>query len=439
MNKQHNNPVTPQYYPVHLLERAISYLDGTTSDMIIQLELGFAEPLDEARLKRACQLTLIAEPLLQCRFVDNRHSPYWSHYTGPEVQLCFIAKDIAEYERFKLQSLDPQTQPLLKVCLFNQSNAGAQMLIKISHYLCDASGAKYISSLVARFYRRLAKHPNFVPKPSEIHHRGVDRIIGNIPAQQMASLYNDHKSELEQQHQLKPLSLNIPAAPAEDLLYLTMLIDQTQLSQIKTFAKAHHATLNDILLAAYIRALAEVSQWQGEQSLSISSTVDYRRYQQDTRGSSIANLSTTLNDWPNLGLQLGDDLSQTLQRVNQITTAGKEGYLGVGSLLNMLTSMAPMRHGLAKGIMEDGITHQIAEGTMAAGFGNNGPISLSEVTFDNKPLTAHILPSPFYPPQFVLDVSGYDGTLTFAIGTFSAQRQIARKVLRAIRQQLLNH
>ena len=447
MNKHDNNQATSQYYPAHLMERTIACLDGTTADMIIQLELSFAEPIDEARLIRACQLTLIAEPLLQCRFVNNRHSPYWAPSQGTEKQLCFIAANNSEYESFKLESLDPQSQPLLKVCLLNQTgpgalnhtSPGAKMLIKISHYLCDASGAKYISSLIARFYRRLAKHPNFVPKPTEVHHRGLDQIIRNIPSDQMADLYNDYQLTLEQQiQQPKPLSLNIPPVPAEDLLYLTMLINQTQVSDIKAFAKAHQATLNDILLAAYIRAIAEVSQWQGERTLSISSTVDYRRYLDDTQGTLVANLSTTLSDWPNLGLELGNNLSETLRRVNQITTAGKEGYLGVGSLLTILTSMSPMRYGLVKGILQDGISRQIAEGTMAAGFGNNGPIALSEVTFDDKPLTAHMLPSPFYPPQFVLDVSGYDGTLTFAIGSFSAQRQTARKVLRAIREQLLN-
>lgn len=76
-------------------------------------------------------------------------------------------------------------------------------------------------------------------------------------------------------------------------------------------------------------------------------------------------------------------------------------------------------------------------GSLSDTFTNTGAIDPAGVTFDTKPIVARILPSPLYPPYFILAASGYDGMLTLSAGVYALQRELAERFLDAMVAELV--
>jgi NRPS condensation-like uncharacterized protein len=420
-----------RHWPTQLLDRGVSYLERRTAETMIQIEAVYAGPIDPDRLARAGALALLAEPILACGFIDHRLAPYWEEDVASAQRVFEQATNSAELEAFTHRRLDPGQAPRLRVCAWNGPD-GARVVFKVCHHVCDASGVNFVVSLVTRFYRRLASHPGYmpVPRPSE---RGISVLMQTLPAAALPALYAAHLAQ--RMHTDAPQTMPIPAGAPVSLRFVARTLARARVDALRVFTKAHCATLNDLLLTAFMRTLAAQSGWSGERRLSITSTVDYRRYLPGA-SRSVANLSTTVTGFPDLGRTLGDTFAETLARVNAITRAAKDNHLGIGALLATLVSLAPMRHGLARSIMHDGLVADLTAGRMENGLGNNGPINADDLTLESAPLHAQMLPSPFYPPQFVVDVSGYAGTLTLILGTFEAQHAAAERFLDAMVDEL---
>lgn len=425
-------PGGPRRWPSQLLDRGVSYLERRTADAIIQIDAHYAESrIDPQRLAQAARLALVAEPILACRFVEHRLAPYWEEGVFDAEQVFRLAESVEAIDAFVRETLDPAQAPRLRVCVWNAPN-GARVVFKVCHHVCDATGVKYVVSLVTRFYRRLASQPGFRPveRPSE---RGIDAILRAIPPAHLPTLYAQHL-QATRRDRTPSQAMPIPPSAPTQLRFVERTLDKDQVGRLHQYARDRGGTLNDLLLTGFVRALALQSDWDGDRPLSITSTLDYRRYLAKSLRS-VANLSTTLVGFPDLGRHLGDDFAATLARISGITRAGKQGYLGIGALLATLISIAPMRHGLARSIMGDGLRDDLINGRMENGLGNNGPIDPGDVTLEVAPQRACILPSPFYPPQFVVDVSGYAGTLTLILGAFEAQQTVADRFLDAMSRE----
>lgn len=411
--------------PTQLLDRGVSYLDGKSADTMIQIETRYDVAVDADRLAQAAGLALVVEPILACRFVEHRLAPFWQR-ADVDDDIAFRSVDnAADYAAFQREAIPPGQAPRLRICLWNAQD-GAHVVFKVCHHVCDATGVKYVVGVVARLYRRLATAPAFRPAPRRTE-RGIAAVLQGIPPEKIPRLYREHLASREAA--APPQTLPIPAGPPTALEYISRTLEVADVTSLRRYTKSRGATLNDLLLTGFARTLAVQSQWDGSRPLSITSTVDYRRYIGDTLPRSVANLSTTVAGFPNLGSEIGADFADTLDRVCAITRRGKDNYLGVGSLIASLITLGPMRHGLARSIMEEGIRADIARGVMENGLGNNGPIDVDDVTLDRAPLSARMLPSPFYPPQFVVDVSGYAGTLTLILGAFEPQQAPAQRFL----------
>lgn len=419
--------------PTQLLDRGVSFLDRKTADTMIQIELCFDGPVDVGRLEHAARLALRVEPILACRFVAHRLAPYWEPADGDDAALFRIAETRDAYDAFKREPILPGQAPRIRICI-HDAGARANVTFKVCHLVCDATGTKYVVGLVSRLYRRLASHPGLQPAARRTD-RGIAQVLRAIPAAALPRLLAEYRQSQQPDSGIAPAqTLDIAAGEPASLRFLSRTLDRPLVAALRQYAKTREATLNDLLMTGFLRTLAIQSGWDGSRRLSMTSTVDYRRYLPRGSQPAIANLSTTLGGFPDLGHAMGDGFSDTLGRVAAITRRGKQDHLGIGALLATLIALGPMRYGLASGIMQDGMSADIAGKRMENGLGNNGAIDVDDVVLESKPIAARMLPSPFYPPQFVLDVSGYDGTLTLIIGAFAQQQPAAERFLDAIAQ-----
>lgn len=434
-DRQNNVAAIPKRFPAQLIDRSLAYLDGV-GEMMLQLELVFAKPLEAERLARATCLALEAEPVLGCRLVDHWRQPYWEQVPVNERDVFVEAQTQAEFEAFKAALVDTYAGPRLRVCLWH-SAGGAYLLIKVCHYVADAAGVRDVARIISAIYTRLSHDPAYQPEPNRAGSRGIEQILQAVPWHRYPGLFLQSLRDIQaSQSPVGTLTLLPQAGPAESLSFIDRLLPQDRVARLVAYGRKHNATINDLLLAAFFRAMAATTNWNGRRQLRVTTTVDFRRYMPARRAEAVANLSMGIQGWPSLGTDLGPDFAATLGKITAITRQRKQNFVGVDSLLSMLLAVGPLPHRWATGMMTRHVDRLNEQGNTADTLTNLGPIDPRDVTFGSQPLVARILPPPVYPPHFLLGVSGYDGTLTLSSGIYAIQKDPVERFLAAMVAEL---
>lgn len=430
-----NAPTIPKRFPSQVLDQTLAYIDGD-GVMMLQLELEFAEQLDADRLARATHLALDAEPVLGCRFVHHWRKPYWERLPSDNRHVYVTAHTGAEFEAFKVSAIDTYTIPQIRVCLWNPPQ-GAHLIIKVSHFVSDAAGTKDVARIISTMYSELSRDPDYQPQPNLSGSRGVGQLLGNIPRRRYPGLFLQALRDSRTAHvPLYTQTLPFQNEPAESPLYVHRFLPRERVSRLVEYGQTHNATLNDLLIVAFLRALAVTSNWNGDRQLRLNTTVDMRRYMSERKASAVTNLSDAIPGWPSLGTDIGHDFSSALDRITPVTQKRKQNFLGVDGLLVLLIAYNLLPHSWITRLMKRGL-HQIKdEGNFANSLTNTGAIDPATITFGAKPIAARLLPPLIYPPYFMLGASGYDGTLTLSAGIYSHQEELAGRFLDAMLVEL---
>ncbi len=415
----------PKRFPSVAVDRLINVL-GDWVELMIQMEIGFdrSHELDADRLARAVELALDAEPILGCRFVPHPGRPYWERTEPDERRVFSLVKTEDEYEAFKTSSLDARTGPQIRVCLW-RSSGGDRLLLKISHIASDAGGLKDAAAVVSSIYLRLAQEPDYRPAPNLTGSRSLWQVYRRVPWYEYPRIYLLYLIKLCRMMAPAAVhSISLEGSPDAPPAFVRRRIPRERVAALSKYGRSRGATLNDVMMAALVRAIAALGDRNGRARSGLWTTVDLRRYLPDGKAGSICNLSAME---PLLfGTEPGDDFDSTLARVTAITKRLKANWIGLSDYVGIApAALLPYRWLLGAG-------RRLTRRTITAGrylnaYTNMGPIAPASVAFGAKPKDAWLLPPPAYPPQTVIGMSGYDGSLTLAAGVYSesAQRVVA--------------
>lgn len=425
---------TPRRFPSQAIDRAVSYLDPT-GESVIQLEMEFTQKLDAARLARATALALDAEPILGCRFVHHWWKPYWKRLAQNVGSVFLEVQTETEFESFKLASIDAYKGPQIRVCLWNSANR-ARLLLKVSHQVADAAGVRDVSRVISSIYSRLNHEPDYHPEPNLKGSRGVRQVLRAIPWRSYPGIFLQNLRD-HQANQVRggTLTLPFPKGPLQSLSFVNRTLPQEHVSRLVEHGRMHNATINDLLLAAFFRALVITANWDGRSQLRVNMTIDLRRHLVNRETSIVANLSLDIDGWPSLGTDLGKDFSTTLDKVTSITSTRKQNFLGMDALIGLLPFYV-CPHNWAAKLTEFYYRQQVEKDNLAHFFTNMGPIDAAAVNFGSKPTVARLLPPVSQPPWFILGISGYGGTLTLSAGVYAVQKDLTERLLDAMVAEL---
>jgi NRPS condensation-like uncharacterized protein len=424
----------PRRFPARLNDRLSVCLD-LFYDLMIQLELEFAERLDADRLARALRLALDAEPILGCRLVEGWLRSHWERLDEADLGRLLVTESEDEYEAFKVTSLDPHTGPQLKACLWRAAD-GDRLLFKVTDIVTDGGGFKEAVAMVSGLYARLADDPDHRPEPNLQGSRSAWQVLRRMPwwavPRSLLDLLRDLWFAVA-----RPTHHGLPIddGPRTPLTFLVRELEADRIARLAAWGRARDATLNDLLVAGVFRALAAEGNWDGQAQLRLAMTIDLRRYLPSGRGAAIANLSAVALAWPCLGTELGADFPATLARVAEITRYRKGRGLGLTESL-AVAFVAPLPHAWARGIFRHVWRQQVEQHNHQPALTNMGPIDPDTVTFGTRPQAARLLPPPGYPPGFLAGLSGYDGSLTLSAGVYPTQREIMGRFLDRVLAEL---
>ena len=413
------------------------------SNSQIQAIMRLDERLDFDKLKRAVRLSVDAEPILKCRFVEDA-SPYWKQLENIGV-IDFCCMEETDHidqtiENFIKSPLDIDNDSMVKVKLIRSKQYDV-LALKIDHACADGAGAQEYIKLLADIYSNInQENDTFTPEPRIAGRKDQDRLFAELGITNPDSLFIPGSD----------ISIPMWSFPWEKGGSNTVCVSICRLpyehldSMIK-YTKSKGVTLNDFILTAYYRAMLEMGQPVYGFPLEIPTTVDLRRYLPGHKTQAIRNFSGS--EKTNLSMSINEPFAKTLQRVADMMKEIKKRYPGLQSAIGLerieklnfrdtlgyyqasqearkITSSCPLYYG-------DKCVPTLS---------NLGYLSRSLIKFGSSTvIDAYIVPPVVRAPGVLLMANTYNSVLTLAIGyyKYTVERENIEKLLNKIKDELI--
>jgi Uncharacterized protein containing a NRPS condensation (elongation) domain len=383
------------------------------NDHTLHFAAKFSGHLDSDRLSRAVDLSAEAFPLIRCGFNENGGRPFWEDhgYTSADMVNLMKTDHVEENAlKFLCRESDAANGPQLKVGIM-RSGKNDTLCITINHMLCDAAGFKDYLYLLSSIYNGIGETPETRPAPA-MNNRKIKQVLKALPLRDRLGMM--FRKGVKEEHD--KTTFGFKGNPENPFIEMRT-IPRERFRLLRSYAKAHGATVNDVMLAALIRVLHDLFG----QEIALPCTMDLRKYLPGRRADGICNLVTNLTC--DIGPDIGASFNDTLARVSAAMNREKANVGYVKSLALLETVFQIFPYATAKNIVEKVyINAPIA-------FTNIGILDKERLRFGETEMTgAYMTGSVKYSPYFQLAISTFDDEATFSVnlyGTASDREKIS--------------
>jgi NRPS condensation-like uncharacterized protein len=386
-----------------------NFLLKTIWDQMIHLVIRFEGHIDEKILDLAVRQALSAEPLTGMKFTPG--DPPFLEPACPDPGMPAWAGSITTttldqtLEEVLAFPLDPLTGPMARIRLLRSDDD--LLCISFNHTITDAYGVKSFGSLIARLYRSALCEGEFLPVKNS-HDRSFHGIISLFSA--------DECREASGQLGTGKGAWKIPFSSYQTgkRQYATHTIGKESFSRIRDYTRTHGITVNDLLLASYVLALAESAPVPIKTKTPVLTSIDLRRYLSPDMYPSIANLSVAF-ELP-VVIPPEPDFPEIVQQVHDLMNGCKSGHAGIGAARRLCREFdSGFLHAEKELVLREEKTRDELLWKNPF-FTNLGIIPEGVIEYGVPVRDAWMLGPVEYPPGFCLAASTFRGSLTLSAG-----------------------
>lgn len=412
------------YYPVGAQD-LFNYLAGKyTLNSQLTCIMRLDGILDEQILRQAMRATLEVEPILGCDFRENEDRACWERRLDlDKLELCPVVErqDVEPVIwSFVCSPFDTERDCQVKAIIIRGESDS--LCVKINHACADAGGLKGYIKLLVSIYNQLFANRQY-PVVAQSHECRCQYQILQLPfvSEVIKSLQDDDVNNSE------TVSLCFRTGIQEQQTVVLDQLDSKAFNALKSYAVKHKATINDMLVTAYIRALAAVANLE-EERIAVNVTVDLRRYLPPSQADVICNLSGV-----NLISSTGktNSFAASLAKVLIETNKMKANHPGIKMAL-YIESLSQMSFKEADTYFQQLRDHFFAKRITNPWFSNVGLMSDRRFQLGSAAAVDCYMVGPAtYAPGFMLLASTYENTLTLSANFFqsSIQKQTIEKLV----------
>lgn len=297
-------------------------------DRMAHFELVYNCEIDADAFKTTMICALETVAVLRSSVVNNPIAPYWKKekYTVDDVVSIKHSDNIEEdkYAFYKEEiPLNSNTQ--IKAALFYNAS-DTHICLKWNHMCMDGGGFKSFWSDFCKGYSDYISNgkPPLVfsygsRKYTDVY-KDMDKKTASKAKKQFANI------SPRDSHRFPFKNSNVE----KDAVIVSHSIAPDTFKKAVDKAKSKGATVNDLLIAAYISALSEIADFKSDESISVSSAVDLRRYMKNTAEIGYTNhVSFVHCAIP----KIGNGFDETLSLVNnKMKELKKDPFMGLHGL-----------------------------------------------------------------------------------------------------------
>ncbi len=416
----------------------------------IQAILNLDGRLNLEQINKAIRLSVDVEPVFGCRFVEG-HPPFWKRLNNlDEITFCSIEETDNPDEAVKLfiqKPLKVDSDANIKAKLFRLKDHDI-LALKINNTCCDGTYAKEYIHLLSNIYSCINQE--------DVDFNAESRIDSMVNESTLYEELGKAHPELNWNSMLD-FPKTMWAFPwrnsgKDEIRYAINRITHTSLDSINQYAKSRGATLNDLILTSFYRAMFKLSKPIYGIPMDITSKTDLRSYIDDNRSQLARNFTggfiTSIAKISNEPFE--DTLSRVVraqaenptQRISNssgpagISSAVGEEYLGktcYSYLINYSERLSKYS--------EIYRSQPYYVGNICfPEFYNLGNLSRTLIKFGDTIVSdAYLLPPAIRAPGFMLFSNTYNDILTLSIGYYrdSVSHKDMESLLNAIEKELL--
>ena len=390
----------------------LQYFYGKVHEPLIHANMEFAGQIDEEILKQAVTLSIEAVPLIGCCFNTEANNPCWvkHKFTGNDVIRVVETDDAC----LLTVSIDIRHEPQLKIFLVRKQDNESRLYFIMNHMVCDGSGFKEYLYLLADLYTKLSEGKKAQP-PLPVETRSARMLFSNMEiTEKIGMLFSKYDLSAQKFQVVLPFE-----GDETNPFFVTAQIAEGDFNKMKAFAKSHRATVNDVILTAYVRVLSRVTQTA---RIIMPCPVDLRRYLPPNQNYGVCNL--TSNYFCDVTVKAEELFSDTLSNVAGQMKVQKESKACLKSVMMLEVVFKVLNFKTIKRNFDKLFTLPVIS------FTNLGVISKELLKFGNISVKSLFITGAIkHVPYFQIAVSTFDDVCTLSsnlYGTVQDRLQIER-------------
>ncbi|HWP98655.1 MAG TPA: hypothetical protein VN426_17565 [Syntrophomonadaceae bacterium] len=397
-----NNYGIPNTLPVNGQDR-FEYI----ANYQIQAVVTFDQRLEADVLNKAVRLSLDAEPVLGCRFIEDDKEPCWQRFEGIDkmpwfkyVQTNDKQAAIGQFLKGPFAYAEQQVN-----VRFVRSQDSDTLCVKICHACADAAALKEYLDLLAGIYSKLQDDSDFEPVPNIHSRRDQKHYFDALGIQEPLALFNPNAPFL-------PPNWAFPHSGVErqDMHAAMRRFHNEAFDRIIAFGKNHKVTVTALILTAMYRSLFEMVKPPIEEEMGICVTTDLRKVFVGSPDQALCNLSVGI--YPRIARIEGESFIDTLKRVSGAIEGLKKDRAELRDAI-VLEAWGAMDYSQLLAIMQGVIQWAQESGKSDPLLSNVGviqPLQFGPIVATD----AYVITPTVYAPGFMLGICTYDRTLTLA-------------------------
>ncbi len=368
IHKPMNATEAPARYPALTLDRML-HLARHLHDGQSRYLVTFSGRLDTERIARAFELSLDAEPVLGCRFVDHPWRPYWERL--PCVKrvspLSIVETDNEHSVHAWLGApLDASAGVQVRASLFRRSTE--KLAVKLSHEAADFGGSIDYLGILSTIYRELRTNPAYVPRPRTAR-------LGQGPVLRGAGFRQLLRGCFHFSAPNAGIDFGVSADGIGEPAFAERHLEPDGFLRIREYCRTRGTTINEVALAAFYRAHFQVFAPPAGAKLTIPIPVNLRRHLPADSSAGVCNLPAIF--FAGVKDQRFDALAADVRRL-MASARLNTPWLGQAVLVEL---MFLLPYALLRWIARRRIPRQIASGKIYPYISNDGIIDTRRFDF----------------------------------------------------------
>ncbi|MDD6361082.1 MAG: hypothetical protein PUA48_04380 [Christensenellaceae bacterium] len=385
----------------------MQYLFRNYYDRMVHAVLHFDNLIDPGILKNVIVIMAEKAPVLHSSFHENPVNPYWSveKYTVDDILTVADSDDpYKDSYDFLCQSIPVTSNVQFKILLLNKDGRSTLAMI-VNHMCFDGGDFKYFLKKLAKNYNAMLSGEN--PTDLKSGTRSAEQVYTKLNAsdKKIAKGLYKNISDVKDKH-VFPLT---PASDDDRTMINVRKIERPVFTEMKNTGKRLGVTVNDVMLAAYVRSLYEIIGMRDDETLSIPCMVDLRRHIEG--GENAGGLAN------HTGFMLctvhgkGETINDTLINVMRSTKSSKrDKFMGLYSLPLLKLAYTILPFSISEFAIKIGYNNPLI------GMSNIGLLSEELLTFGNaKPVDGFMTGAVKYKPFIQLAMTTLNDELTMTI------------------------
>ena len=382
------------------------YLFRDFNDRMVHVELHYDFEIDIEALKTVLICLFEKAPVLHSRFVDNHFSTHWEvmPYHIDDVLTVAYPDDLdSAVNAFLTQYIPPTADIQFKAAVFFKD--GTSTLCVVENHMCmDGGDLKYFMKTLCENYSGYVEK-KISPVNLKTGSRSYEEVYSGFSKTEARMARNLYKNVCAKDDHAFPLT---PDSIKDKSFIAKRKIDAERFAQLRKAGKAHSATVNDMLVAAYFYSLYELADYNVYDSVTISCAIDLRRHMETSANTGITNHTA----WMQCNIpERGKDIFETLKyAVRSSNKFKKDKFMGLYGLPLLRLGYNILPHSASEEIIKIGYSNPLLA------MSNIGILDAAGLSLaGNEPTDAFMSGAVKYKPFVLLSATSFKNELTLSM------------------------